>query len=215
MVRLRLILSSLFVACVMSAVAVPSASALEFYNATTGLLIQGLLNIVGLGGQAELRGEGPGATLLHFSCEHSERRGWIHNGLANGVLTGLGLFLGIFLECRITKPANAGCEIEGKNVHVLTRAVALTINSEPYISFTPDEGTRFVTIKVINCTNTALDGPYPVNGTAVGKANNATSEVEFLPGAPNNQLVFGGNPAELEGKAKVEMEGNGDKIEVR
>lgn len=185
----------------------------EFYN-SKGELIQGLLNVAVSGGKSELRGEAVGGTLMHISCEHVDGKGWIHNGPVNGILTGLGLILALFLECKVLKPSSSNCEIEGGNVHTLAHTSILTLNSKPYVDSTPAEGTHFTIIKLVNCTNTGLDGNYPVNGTAVGLMDNITSELEFTSGSPNNKLLFGGNPVEFEGKAKVEMEGGGN-IEVR
>lgn len=214
MSRLRLVLLSVLAACAVSAVGASSASALEFYNASTGLLIQGLLNVVSLGGKFELRMEFGGGTLFHISCEHLDNRGWIHNGLDGSRLLGLGLWLILFLECKILKPVNSGCRVKGGNIHTLVKLLDLTIGSLAYVDLTPDEGTHFTVLEIEGCTNTGFDGNYPFNGTIVGLVNNTTSEIEFLPGAPNNKLTFGGNPAELEGKEKVEMEGGGS-IEVR
>jgi hypothetical protein len=113
----------------------------------------------------------------------------------------------------LTEPAGTGCIIP--NIHILAHAYVVTINSKNYAEFTPAEGTTFASVVLEGCSGVpALAGTYPVKGTVFALVNNATSEIEFSAGAPNNKLKFEGNPAEIIGNDRVLMEGGG-KIEVK
>jgi len=207
MSRLRLILLSILAVSAVSAITVATASALEFFNINEELIL-GLLNVDSLGGIQVLTGELAGAPVK-IECEHVDNHGWVHNGLLNGILTGLGLILALYLSCRVTAPAGTGCIVP--NIHTLAHFYVVTINNEDYVEFTPDEGTIFASIVLEGCTNPAtLSGTYTVKGVAVALWENATSEFHFKAGAPNNKLKFAGNPAEFEGQDHILMEGGGN-----
>lgn len=212
MSRFRLALLSVLAVCAVSAVGASSASALEFYN-SGGQLIQGLLNVISLGGLVEFRGQ-VFHILVHVSCEHFHNAGWIHNGLDGNRLLGLGLWLLLLLKCQVLRPIGGGCTVRGEDIHTTVHVLDLTIGGLPYLDFTPDPGPHFATITIENCTNSSLNGNYNLNGTIVALYNNSTSELEFTGGAPNDKLEFGGEPAEFEGDDKLEMEGGGN-IEER
>jgi hypothetical protein len=192
------------------AVASATASALEFFN-SNGELILGLLNVESLGGASRLLGE-LGGSHVRITCNHVDDNGWIHNGLLNGILTGLGLILALYLSCSLVEPAGTECVVP--NIHTLAHGYVITLSGKNDVEFTPAEGTTFAFINLEVCTKAkSLAGTYEVKGTAIALTNNTTSELEFEAGAPNNKLKFAGNPAELEGKDQVLMLGGG-KIKV-
>jgi len=206
MSRFRLILLSMLAVLAVSAIAAASASALEFYN-SNGELILGLLAIDSLGGNQVLTSELVGAPIK-IECGHVDDNGWIHNGLLNGILTGLGLILALYLSCTLKIPTGTGCTVP--NIHTLAHSYVVTIGGVDYVEFTPAEGTTFANIVLEGCTNPAsLNGTYPVKGTAFALVNNTKSELEFKAGEPNNKLKFAGNPAELVGNDEVLMVGGG------
>jgi len=205
MSRLRVMLLSVLAVFAVSAIAAASASALEFYN-SNGELILGLLNIESSGGLQVLKGELGGAEVK-IGCKGVDNKGWIHNGLLNGILTGLGLILALYLTCGVEVPTGTGCKVP--NIHTLAHSYVVTVSSEDYVEFTPAEGTIFANIVLESCTPSTLNGTYPVKGTAFALVENATSEVAFKTGAPNNKLSFAGNPAELTGNDRILMEGGG------
>ena len=206
MSRLRLIFLSVFAVFAVGAIAAATASALEFYNINEELIL-GLLNIDSSGGVQILKGELAG-TPVQIECKHVDNRGWVHNGLLNGILTGLGLLLALYLECSVAVPAGTNCVVP--NIHTLTHFYVVTISGEDYVEFTPDEGTTFANVVLEGCNPASLDGSYPVKGVAFALWENATSELHFKAGAPNNKLKFAGNPAEFEGKDHILMEGGGN-----
>ena len=189
----------------------PPAVGREFYN-NSGELVLGLLNIESLGSFQVLKSELVGAPVK-IECHHVHGGGWIHNGLLNSVQSGLGLFLALYSSCALVEPTGTGCTVS--NSHTLAHGYVVTVSSKIYVEFTPAEGITFANLVLENCTNpSSLNGTYPLKGTAFALVDNATSELEFKAGEPNNKLKFAGNPAELEGNDQVLMEGGG-KIEAR
>jgi hypothetical protein len=205
MSRWKLILLIVFAVFATSAVAVASASALEFYN-SKGELITGTLKIVSTGGLQRLEIEVAGVKV-EIHCLATDAAGTIENV---GTM-GLGLALILYTTCSVhaPKPKNVeGCEVPGGDIHVHAHMLAVTLNSEPYIEFTPEEGNKFVGITFASCKNTGLNGEHEVAGTAMAKVNNATSELEAKTGA--GELSFAGNDARYTGTDKQEMEGGGN-----
>lgn len=214
MSRLRLVFLSLMAVLVVSAATSASASATEFFN-KGGTAISGVLLVDSLGGQQVLTGVA-GGQEVEIVCHHLDNHGTIEN--VNGM--GLGLLLLLYLTCLVPKPASSNCLILGPemnihvpHVHVLTTGTAAV----PLVEVKPALGTVFVNILFEKCTGafTALNNKaFPVIGSAVGKANNTTGELEFGLGAPNNKLVFAGEEAAYMGNDKVEMTGGGE-LEVK
>jgi hypothetical protein len=214
MSRYKLVFLSLFAAVALSAGASASASALEFYNGN-GELIEGSLTIVGLGGLQRFGGEVAGVKI-EVICLHAQSTASVHNGLgAGGMLMGLGLALLLFSNCALhsAKPKTIeGCEVAGSALHFVVKLLAVTLNGEPYLEATPDEGTSFEKVDLINCKNAGLNGEYELTGLLMGKVNNATQELVFKSG--EGELTFAGNPATDEGSGTGEMEGGG-RVEVK
>jgi hypothetical protein len=208
MSRWKLVFLSLFAVVAMSAVAAASASALEFY--VEGHLITELLSITLLGGTQKLTGEVGGAKT-EIICKHLDGNGSIHNG--GTPVMGLGLALFLYLECTITSPkpkSVEGCQVPEEKIHNFVKVLAITLeNTEktPALEFTPDGGTAFVNVSLVNCKNTGLNGEHEVTGHARADVNNTTHEIEAKTG--EGELSFAGNPATYEGKGKVEMVGGG------
>jgi hypothetical protein len=198
---------------VVSAAATASASATEFFH-KGGTAISGVLLVDSSGGVQVLTGEAAGQKV-EIVCNHLDNHGTIEN--VNGM--GLGLLLLLYLTCTVPKPG-ANCLVAGTemsihvpHVHILT----IGTSTVPLVEVKPALGTTFVNIVFENCTGVfaALNNKaFPVTGFAVGKANNATGEVEFGLGAPNNHLVFAGEEATYMGNDKIEMTGGGE-LEVK
>jgi hypothetical protein len=130
---------------------------------------------------------------------------------------GLGLLLLLYLNCLVNKPAGANCLISGGNIHVphvhlLTTGTATV----PLLEVKPALNATFVAIPIDGCTGgfIGLNKSFNVTGAAVGLAKNATGEVEFQSGAPNNKLLFAGEEATYVGNDKMEMAGGGE-LEIK
>jgi hypothetical protein len=80
------------------------------------------------------------------------------------------------------------------------------------VQFSPVLGAAFVAITFHGCIEgfIGLNKTFNVTGTAVASANNATGELEFKSGAPNNKLLFAGEEATYVGKDKTLMVGGGE-----
>ncbi len=198
---MRLILMGLFAVLAVSAVASPSASALQWY--VNGVLLPGVLEVEGeqLGnGILKAKIAGVAAEVV---CRESSGSGTIDNGGSPAL--GLGLGVVDFKQCTAPKPA--GCSILNGLLVSTAKLDLGTIGGESYALLLPDpSGSVFTLIPVRGCSEEAN---YIVEGELVGLVNNARRTVEFTKGAPNNKLKLGGKEAELEADVFVLMKGGG------
>jgi hypothetical protein len=170
--------------------------------------VAGLLAITSQGGKQILRAEVVNVHI-EIECQKVDNNGWIENPAGGG--NSIGLVLVLYLACTVPKPAAGKCEIPGGSLHVYTNIELSTIGTTPVAIFKPDPAgsTTFVEISFEKCTNGGLNKKFKVEGEAVGLIENATSEVIFDGGAPNNKLKFGGEEAELEGRDLILTDGGG------
>ncbi len=201
MPRLRLILLGLFAVLAVSAVASPSASALQWY--VNGVLLTGVLKIEATQlGNGVLKAKIAGVAV-EVICEQLSDSGTIDNG--GTPASGLGLGVVDFKKCTLPKPA--GCKVLNELITSTAKVDLGTINGKPYALLLPDpSGSTFTLIPVRGCTEEAN---YPLEGELVGLVNNARRTVEFENKGVNNKLKLGGKEAEVESDVFVLMEGGG------
>jgi len=130
--------------------------------------------------------------------------------VGSGTLTFSGITVNKPAGCLLKGEANGSASLttEALNIAVDMHSEAGTETSIPVVTFKPS-GTNFAKIKLTGC---AAEGNYPVTGTALGEASNATGTA-----AKNQPLTFNattnaagsltlaGNPATITGKANNEL----------
>jgi hypothetical protein len=132
--------------------------------------------------------------------------------VGTGTLTFSGITVNKPSGCKLNGEANGSAKLttESLNIAVDMHATepGAAVTPIPVVTFKP-AATNFTKIKLTGC---AAEGSYPVTGTAVGEASNATGTP-----AKNQPLTFNattnaagtltlaGNPANLFGKANNEL----------
>lgn len=215
MSRLKLILLSALSVLVVSAVASTTASATEplhYYNSSGVKLTAAPLLIDATGPTQVLKGVAGGLNI-EITCSALDSHGTIDNPTGGGA--GLGLVGLLYLGCTVL-PATLECKIPEKMISTSVNSLLIGTVAVPLALFTPDPaGASFVKIKFEGCKNAGLNTEFPVEGSALGKILNTTSQikVEEVKGSAS-MLKFGGGEAGLTGTETVEMTGGG-KIEVK
>jgi hypothetical protein len=105
-----------------------------------------------------------------------------------------------YTECEVKKPNK--CELPNKTV--LVEGVTGRTNGEAAsMTFKPEVGNVFVTLKYENCENKFLNGEHKVEGEVTGKLNGATIEFNHEEVTKQGKLKFFGAAAGIEGKVTV------------
>ncbi len=140
---------------------------------------------------------------VKIECTNETDRGTAENPAGGGASKGKKLTE--FTGCTVPEPAGLGCKV---NEPIIAKATGelVEFSGKAADEFKP-EGTNFTEVTFQGCSSPELNKTYPVKGTDIGIALNATSELEFTVASSN--LTFGGEPVTLKGKASVLMEGNG------
>jgi hypothetical protein len=210
MSRLKMLGLGLLALLAVGAMASASASASGPYVYTAGSSepLMGALELTATqSGTSELKGVIAG-TAITIQCEegHSEETHG-ENVLTTGIEHFLGLTFFHFLKCTVTKPAGKGCLVENGLVRVHSHILGLIIGGVPRIRFAPLAG-NFANINIDGCSNSALNGSFPVAGFAQAIPNNTSSKLEFTEGSGSG-LEFAGNAATFIANFAVEMTGGG------
>jgi hypothetical protein len=207
MSKIRLVLLSLLAVFVASAMASASASAtMPAYTTPSGALITNHLEFLALRvvGNSVLKSTLAGVKI-EIACEHVHVDGFI--------LGTLGLALAHYLKCTMPKPAESGCLVHNELVFVHTHTLLLLNGSGGYkVLFAPESG-NFTEITIDGCTNTGLNGTFPVEGSVAALVDNTNLELLFHKES-GDELKFGGNAATYEDKIKPLMLGSSEGIMV-
>ena len=208
MSRSRMILLGGLVVLLAIAAVSASASALQYY-VKGGALITGLLLIDGLGGTQVLKGKFAGAAFT-TTCEHVDAHGTVTNTTSPASTAQSLLYLG----CVVTGTPFAGCLVPEMMISMHVMGVLIGTAAVPGVEFLPPSGAILFNLAFEKCNTVELDKEFPIEGSFLGKINNATSSVSINEAAEGSMLSFGGNGMLLTGETKVEMTGGG-LIEVR
>jgi hypothetical protein len=210
MYRLKMIGLGLLALFAVSAVASASASASGPYVYAAGSsepLMGALALAVTQSGNSELKMVIAG-TALNITCEegHSEETHG-ENVLTAGIEHFLGLTAFHFLKCTVTKPAGKGCLVENGLIRMHSHILGLIIGGVPRLRFAPLAG-NFANINIDGCSNSALNGSFPMGGFLQAIPNNGSSKLEFNESS-GSEPVFAGNAATFVANFAVEMTGGG------
>jgi hypothetical protein len=165
-----------------------------------GVLVTGHLHVVISAASTQtLKGTLAGVKVT-IVCEEAHGLGTVNN------LHAMGESLGTlhYLKCTVTAPANQFCLVH--NELVITEPtknllLLLPATGGYRVDFSPETGTIYTTIIIDNCTTSALNGSFPVEGSAGAEAKSSSSILEFT--ATSSELTFGGNAATYTGKLHV------------
>jgi hypothetical protein len=177
-----------------------SSTTMPAYTTSSGALITDHLEFLALRniGNSVLKSTLAGVKI-EIACAHVHIDGWI--------LGTLGLALAHYLKCTMPKPSEGGCLVHNNLISVHAHTSLLLNDSGGYeVLFAPESG-NFTEIIIDGCTNTGLNGTFPVEGSVAALANNNTLELEFHKES-GDQLVFAGNHATYEDKIKPVMVGS-------
>jgi hypothetical protein len=211
MSRLRLIIMSILAVFAVSVVAAASASAgsLHWYNEAGTKLSEGVeLLVMATGGTQVLKGEVGGVTVT-ITCPGVDVHGWVLNPSGGG--PGVTLQLLLYLGCEV-EPSTLLCKIPEKMIHTSVIGILEGDETLPGIQFFPDPTTNSVFVNIVfeGCKQAGLNGPHPVEGSALGMVNNMTSSVTIFEPKAGSMLKFASNGALLSsGAVEVLMEGGG------
>src|SRR4029077_5945882 len=137
-------------------------------------------------------------------CEKAEAKGSIENpaGGGAGVDTGEVVLKG----CKVVLPANQNCKVI-EPIVVKAKSELVLVSGKFEDKLIP-EGEDFYVLVLEGCKTEALNGTFPITGSASAIFNNANSSAEFTTESTNG-LRFGGNMASFTGTVTEEIEGGG------
>lgn len=120
----------------------------------------------------------------------------------------------VYTGCSVTLPAGRNCKVTGETVK--TKPLVGTTSGLPNnneLKFEMGAGeTKFAEVPIENCTNNSPPtANYPVTGSLIATTSGATTSTTHEQITTQGTLKFGGNPAGLDGKVTISMEG-GDPI---
>lgn len=209
MSRLKLAFLGLLALLAVSAVTSSSALAVEggpyvYLQGGASPLMNSLQLEASQSGSATLTGTLAGAAI-EISCEEGHAESTSVENILPVHLLGLSIFH--FLKCKVLKPANKECLVLNELVLVHSHILGLYVGGIPRVQFAP-EGPDFTLINIDSCSNSALNGAFPVTGFAVALVNNTSQLLEFHKESGSG-LEFAGNPAKFTANFTVAMLGGG------
>lgn len=208
MSRVRLVFFGLLAVLAVSAVASTSASASGPYIYEKGgsSPLMGSLELqINQVGSAKMNATLAGVAI-EIVCETSTSAAApAENVLTTGIEHFLSLHWVHFLRCTVVKPAGKGCLV--KNELILVHVHILGV-AGPLVRATPEGGNPITLITIDNCSNTALNGVFPAEGSLSATPNNTNSTIEYT-ATSGSLLTFGGNPAKFIATFGYEMLGGG------
>jgi hypothetical protein len=217
MSRSKPILLSGFVTLVVCACISASASAglMHWYTAGGPKLTEStLLLVTGASGLKYLLGVAAGI-VIEIDCKHSSVHGNILN--PSGGWAGLGLALLRYYECSVGGGAGTtSCLVSGNEIHMFVTVELEGTNAAPTVQIfpDPDESAPFGSITFDSCTQTGLNRSWPLEGSMLGKINNAMSAIEIDEAKASSMLFFANAKARFLGTIELFMEGGGN-LEVK
>jgi hypothetical protein len=207
MTKIRLVLLSLLAVLAVSAIASASASAvMPAFTTAAGGLITGLLKITSTHTENAILTSKIAGVPIEIVCAEEHGSGWIENSAATGM--GLSFALVHYLSCTMPKPAAGNCLVKNMLVHVTAHDLLILNGTGFRDEFAAEPGPNFTEITVESCSNSALDGTFPVKGTALAEVNNANLTLEFTE-TSGSTLKLGLIAATYTDTVKVEMENGG------
>jgi hypothetical protein len=138
---------------------------------------------------------------VEIACTEEHSLGWIENSASTGM--GLGSAPLHYLSCSMLKPAGGNCKVQNSLVGLTTRHLTVVPGEEVQDEFTPETGSNLGEIVVESCSNSALNGTYPLTGSATAEIKNETSSLEFTEKS-GSKLKLAANTATL--VSTVDME---------
>jgi len=130
---------------------------------------------------------------IELTCSTVASTGTFQNNVAGEVhsITGSNIVI-TYTGCVVKKPAEKGCVVTGGTIKTNTLTVA---SKEMTLVFSPPASGIFTEISISGCSVAALNGTFPVKGTAAAVPNGAT--LSTTDAGTTSTLTFAGQKAGL------------------